>query len=115
MATMIAGFVLLLRGASAACYMPNETAQISDYSPCYAFHSDDSFCCANHKTITTGYPNLHDNCLPNGLCQWIYQGQTQYWREGCSNASWPSEWCLTGICGDGDVSPAISPFATNTH
>ncbi|KAF2157365.1 hypothetical protein K461DRAFT_309490 [Myriangium duriaei CBS 260.36] len=100
---LASGLLLLaLPSVKSVCYKPDRTSQATDFNPCYAFHSDNSFCCATRKTWSLGKPELHDNCLPNGLCQWIYNGTYSYWREGCSNSSWPSEWCLTGVCGNGD-------------
>ncbi|KAF2155241.1 hypothetical protein K461DRAFT_266539 [Myriangium duriaei CBS 260.36] len=94
------GLALLANEAAAVCYRPNGTIQVSDYNPCYA-SLPNSFCCATQKGVTEGDPTDHDNCLPNGLCQYI-GGTTdrvyEYWREGCTNSSWPSEWCLTGVC-----------------
>ncbi|KAF2148449.1 hypothetical protein K461DRAFT_297863 [Myriangium duriaei CBS 260.36] len=93
-ARFAACLVLLLPSAVAICYNPQGEKMLTDYNPCYAA-SKISYCCATTKAIIDHNATHHDNCLPNGLCQSVEaDGSWGYWREGCSDTSWPSAYCL---------------------
>ncbi len=63
-------------------------------------------CCAINRSA-----NLRDTCLSNGLCQNPCSadgdcglGAGRFWREGCSDPTWKSPFCLKDVCTD----PAVS-------
>ncbi|KAF2152072.1 hypothetical protein K461DRAFT_294924 [Myriangium duriaei CBS 260.36] len=103
MELLVVAIVALLASFSSvragSCSMPNGNSQPNDYNPCYPFHTGGSFCC---DTQPSGNGTGHDTCLSNGLCKWTENGDVSWWREGCSNSSWPSDWCLRDVCGKGD-------------
>ncbi|KAF2150174.1 hypothetical protein K461DRAFT_323620 [Myriangium duriaei CBS 260.36] len=87
---------------AATCYMSNGTAQSDAFKPCQSFHG--SYCCELNVNVTVNnVTQVEDACLDNGLCKMVEDktGIISYWREGCSDPSWPSDWCLTGVCGNG--------------
>lgn len=93
----------LLNAASASCYnIHNALISNSDYQPCNNAVGSVSMCCGtNRGSKSAATP---DTCLQNGLCQNIATDQrsgnpsTSYWREGCSDKTWNSPYCLKGIC-----------------
>lgn len=88
--------------ATATCYFPNRTAQLSpEYQPCGSGSPADAFtmCCANNRT--NGNPN--DTCEKNGMCHYVdlANGANQTWRESCTDPTWKSpncvKFCLDGV------------------
>ncbi|KAF2872968.1 hypothetical protein BDV95DRAFT_362154 [Massariosphaeria phaeospora] len=91
------------------CYFRNGT-QITDdtYQPCNTRERDvDSMCCALRHEENNHEGNVNDVCDPNGLCQnWFEPDGTGprpmiWWREGCTDESWQSPFCLRGVCDGG--------------
>jgi hypothetical protein len=93
------------------CYTRNGT-QINDtaYRACTTDRTRDSACCGtNHQGAgDTGVAN--DVCESNGLCQNFepYDGTNEgaklWWRQGCTDPTWESEYCLKDVCNFARVS-----------
>lgn len=87
------------------CYYLNGT-QITDiaYQPCHSDTTRDSACCGtNHEGAGhTGVAN--DVCESNGLCQnWegfdgVDPPPKLWWRQGCTDPTWQSPYCLGSVC-----------------
>lgn len=87
------------------CYTRNGTL-INDvaYQACNNDTSRDSVCCGlNHQGA--GRPQVaNDVCESNGLCQnfeaydGTNEGEKLWWRQGCTDPTWQSEFCLASVC-----------------
>ncbi|KAF8851907.1 hypothetical protein BDZ45DRAFT_765285 [Acephala macrosclerotiorum] len=85
--------VLSVRQVAATCYNPDGSA-ITDvaYQPCNQVLGVYSMCCGtNHTGVVAP-----DICLPDGLCQ--NSGDSVYWRQGCTDKTWKSPYCLSQLC-----------------
>ena len=100
---------------AAACYSRNGTLITSKaYQPCSKDTTRDSVCCGiNHSGAgDTGVAN--DICETNGLCQnWEGKvGNEQpdkiWWRQGCTDPTWESPYCLKDVCNFDLVSPSYN-------
>ena len=94
---------------SALCYDINGgLITHTDFLPCNSISGTISMCCATNRGPSSSL--TPDTCLPNGLCQNIFTNETtlkpdvNYWREGCSDSTWNSQYCLKGICASSSVS-----------
>ncbi|KAH9223775.1 hypothetical protein DL95DRAFT_517846 [Leptodontidium sp. 2 PMI_412] len=79
---------------SATCYNP-DGSEIKDpaYQACNQFAGSVSQCCGtNHTGVVAP-----DTCQANGLCQ--NNGDSVYWRQGCTDKTWKSPFCLN-LCTD---------------
>jgi len=96
------------------CYSSNGSLIDSlEFQPCNLIEGTVSMCCATNRTLPSGSSpgvgSVRDICLPNGLCQSIWQdgpsGSIQYWyfRDFCSASNW--EGCLKGINDSNPVRP----------
>jgi hypothetical protein len=85
-----------------SCYNPDGDLILDPaYQPCVQTLGAISMCCATNRTTNA------DVCQSNGLCHnpCLASGQEcdgssqgQYWRESCTDQSWSSPYCLSGIC-----------------
>jgi hypothetical protein len=92
------------------CYSRNGTL-ITDiaYKPCGSDPERDTFCCGtNHQGA--GHRLVSDDvCEFNGLCQNYepYDGKNEgvklWWRQGCTDETWESKYCLKDVCNYGTV------------
>ncbi|KUJ11909.1 uncharacterized protein LY89DRAFT_786076 [Mollisia scopiformis] len=71
------------------CYNPDGSA-ITDpaYQPCNQFSGVFSMCCGTNHTGAVAV----DVCQGDGLCQ--NSGDSVYWRQGCTDKTWKSPYCL---------------------
>jgi hypothetical protein len=93
------------------CYTRNGT-QINSaaYRACNTDTTRDSACCGtNHQGAgDTGVAD--DVCESNGLCQnfepydGTNEGEKLWWRQGCTDPTWESEYCLKDVCNFARVS-----------
>ncbi|KAE9379836.1 hypothetical protein N431DRAFT_432220 [Stipitochalara longipes BDJ] len=105
----LAPLLLSASAASAACYgIDSSLVTNPDAAPCNSAQGSISMCCDSNRGASSLY--TPDTCLSNGLCQNIFTNETtgkpdtNYWREGCSDRGWNSQYCLTGVCtGSSDV------------
>lgn len=101
--------MLSVRVVSATCYDINFNLNTHpDAQPCNNIVGRISMCCDTNRS-TSDLPYTPDSCLPNGLCKNVYTNSangrsTKYWREGCSDMGWNSQYCLKGICTSSSVS-----------
>jgi hypothetical protein len=87
---------------AASCYNPDGDLILDPtYQPCVQTLGAVSMCCATNRTTNA------DVCQSNGLCHnpCLASGQEcdgssqgQYWRESCTDQSWSSPYCLSGVC-----------------
>ncbi|KAH6639422.1 hypothetical protein C7974DRAFT_131060 [Boeremia exigua] len=91
------------------CYFRNGTTSRSTmgeaYQPCNNSTQGSACCGTNHEGAgDIGVAN--DRCLPNGLCQNFVgydpalnnEGQQLWWRQGCTDPTWQSPYCLGNVC-----------------
>lgn len=101
--------------AARNCYYLNGT-QIVDiaYQPCHDDTARDSACCGiNHEGA--GHVGIaNDVCESNGLCQnWegfdgVNPPPKLWWRQGCTDPTWQSPYCLGNVC-DFEVVSGCTP------
>jgi hypothetical protein len=101
--------------ASAACWdIYSNINTHSDAQPCNNIDGTvvPSMCCDTNRSAAY-LPITPDTCLLNGLCKNVQtdtatnQQVTQYWREGCSDSGWSSQYCLKGVCTGSSVSISL--------
>ncbi|KAG9233947.1 hypothetical protein BJ875DRAFT_29603 [Amylocarpus encephaloides] len=101
-------FSICARVAFAACYdIYGSLVSSTDVTTCNSISGLVSMCCATNRGSSSVF--TPDTCLPNGLCQNIFVNQTtkkpdtNYWREGCSDQSGSSQFCLRACSSSSDV------------
>jgi len=73
----------------ATCYHPDGSVMTGlAYEPCNQFVGTFSPCCGTNHTGKVA----PDICLANGLCQ--NTGDNVYWRQGCTDKTWKSPFCV---------------------
>jgi hypothetical protein len=86
------------------CYTRNGTP-ITDaaYQPCNNSTTHSACCGINHSGA--GHTGIADDtCESNGLCANFEaftgdnEGMKMYWRQGCTDPTWQSEYCLGQVC-----------------
>ncbi|KAF2103944.1 hypothetical protein NA57DRAFT_50800 [Rhizodiscina lignyota] len=83
--------------AQFTCYKQTQEA-VTDYEfrPCNWVLGSTSMCCAINRTVASGQNtpghSTSDICLPNGLCQAVYNNVNgvvyNYYREYCTSPTW---------------------------
>jgi hypothetical protein len=113
-------FILLLYTwislAAAACYSRNGTLITNiAYQPCNNDKSRDSVCCGTNHSGAGETNVANDICEENGLCQ-NWEGKVGnedpaklWWRQGCTDPTWESPFCLKDVCSQGLVSKSDYP------
>ena len=101
--------MLSVRVVSAACYDFNFNLNTHpDAQPCNKIVGRISMCC-NTNLSTSDFLTRRQPVSTNDLCKNVVAGSanditTKYWREGCSDRGWNSQYCLTGIRTSSSVS-----------
>ena len=97
--------------AAAACYSRNGTLITNiAYQPCNNDKARDSVCCGTNHSGAGETNVANDICEENGLCQ-NWEGKVGneepeklWWRQGCTDPTWESPFCLKNVCSQGLVS-----------
>lgn len=107
--------LLYVSSVSGACYNRDGTVINDDtYQPCNNRDRDTaSMCCGlrHEENNHTGIAN--DVCDPNGLCQnWDAADGSGpppmiWWRQGCTDSTWESPFCLRDVCAGPEVSVVL--------
>lgn len=87
------------------CYTRNGTLITNiAYQPCSNDTSRDSACCGINHQGAGDLNVVNDVCEPNGLCQnyEAYDGTNKgvkaWGRQGCTDPTWESGYCLGSVC-----------------
>jgi hypothetical protein len=100
----------------AACYNRDGT-QIQDsvYQPCNNDTTEHSACCGLRHTANGDKGIADDICESIGLCQnWgpytlgSPPPEKLWWRQGCTDPKWKSEFCLGAVCDENQVRLSVS-------
>jgi hypothetical protein len=92
---------ICIQTVSAFCYSPDGRTLTArpDIVPCNIIQGSTSMCC---KTNVTKAADA-DVCMPNGLCR-ESSTQPHYWRNDCSDPTFPSAHCIKACSSNATVS-----------